>query len=353
MDRTKCISMHVFLIYFVISTYLISASGAADPAAESVLENGTTGYLNSDETITGPLSSSDAPVIKIMPLGDSITSSSNSYRNRLWYLLADKGINADFVGSLSKGYQILPDKDHEGHGGWRIDQISVRVEKWLSKYTPDIVLLHIGTNDISQNYYLETAPDRFGALLDRITSKSSARVIAASIIPRRTDNNATIAYNNAIRSVVYDRQSQGKNIYFVDLFNEAGIDPRKDLSDRVHPNIRGSNKIADAWFRQIEIVLSQQDQPAMGYINGTVKDGTLAISGVYVSTASTGNFTDQDGRYSLKVAAGTYAIHAAKQPQYYDNRVADINVTWNNTTELNIELLEKPTGIITGTVTER
>ncbi|HMB44431.1 MAG TPA: LamG-like jellyroll fold domain-containing protein [Candidatus Methanoperedens sp.] len=199
-----------------------------------------------------------SPVIKIMPLGDSITSSDSSYRNRLWDLLANNSINVDFVGSLSSGYETLPDKDHEGHKGWKIDKISARVEDWLSIYRPDIVLLHIGTNDISHNYNLETAPDRLGTLIDKIAVKSpKTKVIVASIIPRKTDNNATIAYNNAIRGVVTNRQSQGKNVYFADIYNEAGINTDTDLSNEVHPNIKGSNKMADVWFKQLKIVLSQ------------------------------------------------------------------------------------------------
>jgi len=196
--------------------------------------------------------------IKIMPLGDSITSAASSYRNHLWELLANNSINVDFVGSLSSGYETLPDKEHEGHTGWKINQISDKVEDWISIYAPDIVLLHIGTNDISHNYYLETAPDRLGTLIDKIYVKSpGTKVIVASIIPRKTDNNATIAYNNAIRGVVTNRQSQGKNVYFADIYNEAGINTDTDLANEVHPNINGSNKMADVWFKELKIVLAQ------------------------------------------------------------------------------------------------
>jgi lysophospholipase L1-like esterase len=221
------------------------------------------GNLNQTEEMTLQIeaSSKNPPplaVIKIMPLGDSITSSSDSYRNHLWDLLTNDGIKVDFVGSLSSGYKTLPDKDHEGHKGWKISHISERVEEWLLIYTPDIVLLHIGTNDISHNNNLETAPDRLGILIDKIVVKSpKTKVIVASIIPRKTDNNATVAYNNAIRGVITDRQSKGKNVYFADIYNEAGINTDTDLSNEVHPNINGSNKMAEVWFKQLKIVLAQ------------------------------------------------------------------------------------------------
>jgi lysophospholipase L1-like esterase len=216
------------------------------------------GNVNQTEEMTVYVESGLKKTIKIMPLGDSITSANSSYRNHLWDLLANNSINVDFVGSLSSGYKTLPDKDHEGHKGWKINKISAYVEDWISIYTPDIVLLHIGTNDISHNYNLETAPDRLGTLIDKIVVKSpKTKVIVASIIPRKTDNNATIAYNNAIRGVVTNRQIQGKNVYFADIYNEAGINTDTDLLNEVHPNIKGSNKMADVWFKQLMIILSQ------------------------------------------------------------------------------------------------
>src|SRR5262249_13855023 len=110
--------------------------------------------------------------IRVMPLGDSITygvgsSSGSSYRADLWRrLVTQAGYNIDFVGSQRSG--SLPDTDNEGHSGWRIDQIAASVDGWLSTYQPDVVLLHIGTNDMNQNYQVDTAPQRLGALIDRI-----------------------------------------------------------------------------------------------------------------------------------------------------------------------------------------
>ena len=94
--------------------------------------------------------------IRIMPLGDSITQGyrgHDSYRRGLWLKLKQTGFKVDFVGSLRKNYWGMPrhtdfDMDHEGHWGWRADQVLAKMGKWASKNVSEIVLLHLGTNDI-------------------------------------------------------------------------------------------------------------------------------------------------------------------------------------------------------------
>ena len=69
-----------------------------------------------------------APVLRVMPLGDSITQGSKSedtagYRGPLWTKLLAAGYNVDYVGSntATPGTVAGMDINHEGHGGWKID----------------------------------------------------------------------------------------------------------------------------------------------------------------------------------------------------------------------------------------
>ncbi|VVB89858.1 Cytochrome c7 c [uncultured archaeon] len=89
---------------------------------------------------------------------------------------------------------------------------------------------------------------------------------------------------------------------------------------------------------------------ATGYINGTVTNGGLPVSGVSVCTTGNNYTTGSDGFYSLNVGAGTYTVIASEQPAYYDNSTTGIIVTTSNTTVFNIVLNKKPTGTISGTV---
>ena len=133
-------------------------------------------------SVTGDLNPRPEP-IKIMALGDSITQGvgrywwrskskgGSSYRKQLQTLLNGQGYQFDFVGSqdrawLYNGFESGFDPDHEGHFGWRIDEIlngreggfkfgkagrSGRLTRWLVHNVPDVTLLHLGTNDLFQN----------------------------------------------------------------------------------------------------------------------------------------------------------------------------------------------------------
>ncbi|UCB60338.1 MAG: hypothetical protein JSW72_09605, partial [Candidatus Bathyarchaeota archaeon] len=90
--------------------------------------------------------------IEIMPLGDSITAGipgSAGYRERLYWDLTNSGYDVDFVGSLSDGFAF--DADHEGHSGktafWLNSRLNGPTDYFLSA-NPDVILYHIGTNDL-------------------------------------------------------------------------------------------------------------------------------------------------------------------------------------------------------------
>jgi len=111
----------------------------------------------------------NAEEMKIMPLGDSITygdsfaDSENprptgaraAYRSHLYYRLQDIGYDADFVGSVTAGENVSPpfDPNNEGHPGWSSYRVADHVDEFLDQNHADIVLLHAGTNDHSDNVH--------------------------------------------------------------------------------------------------------------------------------------------------------------------------------------------------------
>jgi lysophospholipase L1-like esterase len=212
----------------------------------------------------------------ILPLGDSITdgySTPGGYRIKLYQ---DFGSNVQFMGSESNGPSNLPDKHNEGHSGYRIDQIDGDLNGlvssspapdtnnggyWLTggngtgrgAIDPQYVLLHIGTNDASQGATPALMESRLTQLLtDLKTDLPGSQVIVASLIPR-TDSSADELveeqYNEAMPSLVAE---MGANFHFLDMHDV--INPNTDLADGVHPNIEGYNKMADAWYSEIQAI---------------------------------------------------------------------------------------------------
>ena len=215
----------------------------------------------SAETAPSPLAVSSQKVsLKIMPLGDSITfgtpdRSYGGYRHALGNLLANDGYIVDFVGSQRSGIKTIPDPDNEGHPGWTITQIKqgIDADGWLETYKPDIILLHIGTNDIGHGD-TASAPDNLSALLDDILARlPKVRVIVAQIIPfRHGAEEGHRSYNAAIPGIA---ASKGARVSVVDMRNILSM---SDYADGLHPNANGYNKMARAWQTAIRAVVGSE-----------------------------------------------------------------------------------------------
>jgi lysophospholipase L1-like esterase len=195
--------------------------------------------------------------VRVMPLGDSITDGvtvSGAYRTGLWQRFVTGGFRVDFVGSLFGGPANLGDHDHEGHSGWRIDQIDANIITWLRTTTPHTVLLHIGTNDVLQNLNLSNAPARLSALIDHITATvPAAEVFVATIIPLASpaQETAVRSYNAAIPGIVQSKVNAGRHVHLVDM--HAAL-TAADLADGIHPNAGGYDKMAATWSNALRSV---------------------------------------------------------------------------------------------------
>ncbi|WP_457513336.1 GDSL-type esterase/lipase family protein [Streptomyces sp. TE33382] len=207
----------------------------------------------------------NVPRFAVMPLGDSITLGVGSgartgYRPALAASLTGHTSTLEFVGS-----QVDADgARHEGHSGWRIDQLQANVETWLAGAKPNLITLHIGTNDMNRDYQVATAPQRLGTLIDQIhTASPDTTVVVASLVPA-TDPvvQARIdTYNTAIPGIVADRVQRGYKISQVSMSALTTA----DLNDNLHPNNAGYTKMAAAFLGGIATVTGK------GWIKETVE----------------------------------------------------------------------------------
>ena len=196
--------------------------------------------------------------VKIMPMGDSITNgvgATGGYRLELKDLMVPEGHSFDYVGAISTGPFEIEDRQHEGRNGWKIDETAAIAHAQVTTYRPDVVMLMIGTNDITTDTALGTAPDRLGSLLDTIFAAApNASVVVGSIPPlaNAADEAEAQTYNAALPDVVQARVTAGKKAYFVDVHAALTVG---DLVDGVHPNADGYLKIARAWLPTLRSIL--------------------------------------------------------------------------------------------------
>ncbi|HLL66802.1 MAG TPA: ricin-type beta-trefoil lectin domain protein [Micromonosporaceae bacterium] len=215
--------------------------------------------------ITGTAHAESNGGVRIMPLGDSITDGYNvrgGYRIELWQKMVAGRYTVDFVGSGFNGPASLGDHDHEGHSGWRIDQLNANIVTWLRATTPRTVLLHIGTNDVIQNYDLANAPGRLSGLIDRIISVvPNVELFVSTITPLSdaTRESRARTFNAAIPGIVRQKVSAGHHVHLVDM--HAAV-TTADLADGIHPNAGGYAKMATVWYNALRAVPASLTAPS-------------------------------------------------------------------------------------------
>jgi lysophospholipase L1-like esterase len=211
-----------------------------------------------------PLALADTP-ITIMPLGDSITEGAgspnyNGYRKPLYLNLTSSGYNVDFVGGETHG--DFADPNHEGHNGWHAEEdgtiydINDQVYGWLVANPAEIVLLHIGTNDITWEDEDVNEIDNILDEIDRyeVDSNEGITVILALIINRDPYDSTTTQFNNDVNDMALNRIANGDDIIIVDM--EGALNYSTDMADSVHPNDAGYAKMADVWYNALDNLLA-------------------------------------------------------------------------------------------------
>jgi len=212
-----------------------------------------------------------ARMVRIMPLGDSITFDNRrndmrpvgvriAYRYDLYRLLDSAGYACDFVGSENAGERYLGPEldDNAGFPGIKAGQLARLIKTgyserssaqitpgpYLETHPADIILLHIGTNG------LEPSPDGVEDVLDGIrASDPDVRILVARIIDRYPHSELTSTFNDSVEAMV--RARGDSRITLVDMERGAGIDYYTDMDDDLHPNHLGYRKMAAAWYEAL------------------------------------------------------------------------------------------------------
>lgn len=209
--------------------------------------------------------------ILIMPMGDSITAT-GCWRARLWdHLIADGYTTVDYVGTQidtnggcdDPDTQPPYDRDHEGYSGACIADVTAeKMSTWFSSYTPDIVLLFFGANDVMGGRLLQDSLDGHKTALAALrTANPHVILLDALIIPVAPADcpdcpARTVELNEAVAAFAEEASTEESPVIAVDHW--TGFSPEEDTLDGVHPyQPSGAQKIADAWYKALRPILQE------------------------------------------------------------------------------------------------
>jgi len=331
-----------------------------------------------------------------------------AYRGELWKLLKDAnytisksdvdGVVEDenatfvFVGRKFKNtssFQTLNpgfNEHHEGITGFTSKELlegregqGDSIDDMLNENTPDIVLLHIGTNDGGQLSIEGTDNNstvfNVSAILTKIfTVNPEAKVFVARIIEaRRAHGRAgglngggwlTKDLNDKVAEMVATHENTD-NIKMVNLetgaelnYDEGGVDMQPYHSENnapdYHPNANGYKKMAEKWFADMIASkwLPDNGKPVITLIGANPQQ--LAVGAAYEELGATAEDSVDD---NVAVEINATAVDMSTEGNYtvtYNATDADGNEAVEVTRTVSVSTApdtEVPVIILTGTAT--
>jgi lysophospholipase L1-like esterase len=218
-----------------------------------------------------------------LPLGDSITfgctgptiddchADGGGYRVPLAFALSQPALgaptNAGFdvttMGTDSTGPTTVPAQwlKHCGFPGWTIPMIDSFLPKAFasSPQRPDLITIHLGTNDCNQGHPVPQMVVDMNSLLNHTfqTSPASHVFLADTIATGMSFNPCIVAWAAQVPAIVSAWASRGMAITHVPMFNEtrlcgdSGDDADLCGGHQVHPTSAGYPRMASAFALSI------------------------------------------------------------------------------------------------------
>ncbi|KAJ4301430.1 hypothetical protein N0V90_003522 [Kalmusia sp. IMI 367209] len=204
-----------------------------------------------------------SPVVNLMPFGASIVEIT-CWRAYLYTKLQNARVSyVDFVGSHKtptgsctlNGNTVPFDKDNEGHSGARVTDYAAQgsLKPWLASAKPDVIVMHVGTNDAVANISTSKLIAAYDTLLGQMrASNSKTTLIVSKLIPiDPTLFGQEVAdrikdYNNAMEGWSQRSNTADSAVILVDMY--TGFDYKTMTREGEHPNEKGDVFMADKFF---------------------------------------------------------------------------------------------------------
>ena len=231
----------------------VAGAGGSNPAG------GSAGGAAATGGVAGGSSLPSDRAIKIQPLGDSITQGryvpedptwiEYTYRRPLWLKLKAANYNVDFVGSLDTQLGGVRDPryndfdfDHEARYGISLAEVLQKIDEYMADYTPDVSLIHLGTNDRG------TADVRIAnmeKLIGKLREHNPRIVILVAQIIRAGGEGAL--FNTKLPALAQRLSTVASPIVVVNQAEGFLASDTVPLNG-IHPNPSGSEKMATKWY---------------------------------------------------------------------------------------------------------
>ena len=206
-----------------------------------------------------------ADSLRFIAMGDSIThgvtrNSAKSYRHDLTDLLDAAGCRYTMVGSqqTNLGHRTFV-SPHEGYNGHRADHFLTGLNNFagnnegvsvaMNRLSPNLVLLHLGTNDMLQNQNVADTVAEIDQIISIILD-AGADVLVANVIPVFGFSAQTRTQQLGDQLQRYVNQLGNSRVRIVDV--RSGFTNAMMLSDNLHPNTAGEAHIARAFFNAVQ-----------------------------------------------------------------------------------------------------
>ncbi|MGE9266690.1 MAG: GDSL-type esterase/lipase family protein [Verrucomicrobiales bacterium] len=193
---------------------------------------------------------------RLLCLGDSITEGAGHfsvYRPLLAEKLAKAGYDITFIG---------PKKDrsglaHAGYSGQNAGQIARHLAAYQADPPADLFLVHTGHNYFAKD---QPVPQIIAATREIIKTARQqnprAIILLAQVIPagKLPKYSYLPELNKALAGLARELHRPRQPLILVD--HASDFDWRHDtIADKVHPNARGAEKMAETWFQALRPLL--------------------------------------------------------------------------------------------------
>ena len=173
----------------------------------------------------------------------------NGYRQNLLNKLT--GNSVEMIGSKHSGTMKL--NSVEGYPGYWIEDVRTAVKQsGALKQHPNVILVHVGTNDILGGKIqanLDDAPQRFIRLIDDLVKAvPEAVIVVAQLIPTKVAGMQPRIdkFNRGVVQLVTERAQRGIHILTVNMKDFITINNYSP--DGIHPCDQGYKQMADGWM---------------------------------------------------------------------------------------------------------